>query len=128
MIKLQHIDHFVLTVVSVELTVAFYRDVLGMRPVTFGDGRTALEFGNHKINLHQAGAAFTPHARQPVPGSADVCLIVESVSDALEHVQEKGIDVFEGPVLRTGANGPITSIYFRDPDGNLIELAEYDDA
>ena len=120
MIKLQHIDHFVLTVVSVELTVAFYRDVLGMRPVTFGDGRTALEFGDHKINLHQAGAAFKPHARQPVPGSADVCLIVESVSDALEHVQEKGIDVFEGPVLRTGANGPITSIYFRDPDGNLI--------
>lgn len=126
MIKLQHIDHFVLTVASVELTAEFYRDVLGMRPVTFGEGRTALEFGAHKINLHEAGAEFKPHARQPVPGSADVCLIVESVSDALEHLQHKGVDVFEGPVPRSGANGVITSIYFRDPDGNLIELAEYD--
>ncbi len=127
MIKLQHIDHFVLTVASVERTSEFYRDVLGMRPVTFGDGRVALEFGRHKINLHAAGAEFTPHARHPLPGSADVCLIVESVSDALNHVQAMGVDVFEGPVPRTGAKGPITSIYFRDPDGNLIELAEYDD-
>jgi len=128
MIKLLQIDHFVLTVGSIDLTVEFYRDVLGMQPVTFGDGRVALEFGPHKINLHKAGAEFQPHARQPAPGSADVCLTVESISDALAHVQRKGIDVFEGPVPRTGANGAITSIYFRDPDGNLIELAEYDDA
>ncbi len=126
MIKLRHIDHFVLTVASVEPTAEFYRHVLGMQPVTFGEGRIALEFGAHKINLHEAGAEFKPHARQPVPGSADVCLIVDSVSDALEHVQRQGVDVFEGPVPRSGANGAITSIYFRDPDGNLIELAEYD--
>ncbi len=128
MIKLLHIDHFILTVASIDQTVDFYRDVLGMQPVAFGEGRVALEFGAHKINLHEAGAEFQPHARQPVPGSADVCLIVENVSDALAHVQKRGVDVFEGPVSRTGANGAITSIYFRDPDGNLIELAEYDDA
>ncbi len=128
MIKLLHIDHFVLTVASIEHTVDFYREVLGMQPVRFGEGRVALEFGAHKINLHQAGAEFQPHARQPVSGSADVCLIVESVSDAQAHVQDKGVDVFEGPVARTGAKGAITSIYFRDPDGNLIELAEYADA
>ncbi len=128
MIKLLHIDHFVLTVASIEHTVDFYREVLGMQPVQFGEGRVALEFGAHKINLHQAGSEFQPHARQPVSGSADVCLIVESVSDAQAHVQDNGVDIFEGPVARTGANGAITSIYFRDPDGNLIELAEYADA
>ncbi|NNF77752.1 MAG: VOC family protein [Rhizobiales bacterium] len=126
--KLLHIDHFVLTVASIGQTVNFYRDVLGMEPVTFAEGRVALEFGAHKINLHEAGAEFQPHARQTVPGSADVCLIVENISDALAHLHKKGIDVFEGPVPRTGAKGTITSIYMRDPDGNLIELAEYDDA
>lgn len=128
MIKLLHIDHFVLTVTSISRTVENYRDVLGMRPVVFGAGRTALEFGAHKINLHGAGAEFQPHARQPTPGSADVCLVVQSVADALSRLRSHGIDVFEGPVARTGARGPITSIYFRDPDGNLIELAEYEDA
>lgn len=128
MIKLLHIDHFVLTVASISQTADFYRDVLGMQPVTFGDNRVALEFGAHKINLHEAGAEYQPHAHQPVPGSADVCLIVQNVSDALAHVQRKGVEVFEGPVPRTGARGDITSIYFRDPDGNLIELAEYGDA
>lgn len=126
MIKLLKIDHLVLTVASIDRTVAFYTDVLGMQAVTFSGGRTALEFGAHKINLHQAGAEFVPHARKPEPGSADICLIVENISDALAQVQAKEVDVFEGPVARTGARGPITSIYFRDPDGNLIELAEYD--
>ena len=123
-----HIDHLVLTVSSIDRTVAFYRDMLGMQPVTFADNRVALEFGAHKINLHQAGAEFQPHAREPVPGSADICLVVQDVSEALAHLKTNGVDVFEGPVPRTGARGAITSIYFRDPDGNLIELAEYDDA
>ena len=126
MINVLSIDHFVLTVASVGRTVAFYKDNLGMEAVTFGAGRTALEFGEHKINLHEAGAEFSPHAQDPVRGSADVCLTVRSVSDALAHLQGKGVDVFDGPVPRTGAKGPILSIYFRDPDGNLIELAEYD--
>lgn len=126
MINVLSIDHFVLTVTSVARTVAFYKDNLGMEAVTFGEGRTALEFGEHKINLHEAGAEFSPHAQVPVPGSADVCLTVCSVSDALAHLEDNGVDVFEGPVPRIGANGPITSIYFHDPDGNLIELAEYD--
>ncbi len=128
MLKLLNIDHFVLTVASISRTVAFYRDMLGMTPVTFGEGRTALEFGPHKINLHEAGAEFQPHARNPAPGSADICLIVEDVAAAQAHLDSQGVDVFEGPVPRSGAQGAITSIYFRDPDGNLIELAEYDHA
>ncbi|MEM8688245.1 MAG: VOC family protein [Pseudomonadota bacterium] len=126
--KLLDLDHFVLTVASIEDTVAFYQDVLGMRPVTFQSGRFALEYGAKKINLHKAGEEFQPHAERPQPGSADLCFVVEDVARALSHVQAKGIEVFEGPVSRTGATGPITSIYFRDPDGNLIELAEYDHA
>lgn len=126
MIKLLTIDHFVLTVASISRTVAFYQETLGMTPVTFGQGRTALEFGSHKINLHEAGAEFTPHAGRPVPGSADICLIVDDVAAAMAHVEAAGVEVFEGPVPRTGAQGALTSIYFRDPDGNLIELAEYD--
>ncbi|MEM1200159.1 MAG: VOC family protein [Pseudomonadota bacterium] len=126
--KLLDLDHFVLTVASIEDTAAFYQDVMGMRPVTFQAGRTALEFGSKKINLHKAGEEFQPHAKRPEAGSADLCFVVEDVSAALAHVRSQGVEVLEGPVARTGAAGPITSIYFRDPDGNLIELSEYDDA
>jgi catechol 2,3-dioxygenase-like lactoylglutathione lyase family enzyme len=118
------LDHLVLTVADLEATVAFY-ERLGMRREEFGDGRIALHFGPHKINHHQAGAEFTPHARRPTPGSADVCLLVEGTLDAAERwLHESGIPVELGPVERTGATGPIRSLYVRDPDGNLVEVSE----
>ena len=94
--------------------------------VTFGMGRKALAFGQQKINLHQAGAEFDPKARNPAPGSADFCLITERpLAEIIRRLEAEGVKVEEGPVPRTGAAGPITSIYFRDPDGNLIEVARY---
>jgi catechol 2,3-dioxygenase-like lactoylglutathione lyase family enzyme len=97
-----------------------------MRPVTFGAGRRALEFGASKINLHQAGQEITPHAARPVPGSADLCLITTTPpGQILAHLSARHVPVEDGPVPRTGARGPITSIYIRDPDGNLIEIASY---
>ncbi|MEE8392823.1 MAG: VOC family protein [Rhodospirillales bacterium] len=120
------IDHIVLTVKDVEETCGFYKRVLGMTPVTFDDGRRALAFGNHKINLHPAGREFDPKAARPTPGSADICLITATpVLDVITRLEECGVDIEEGPVRRTGAVGPITSVYFRDPDGNLIEVANY---
>ena len=124
--RIGRIDHLVLTVDDVARTVAFYVDVLGMTETTFGPDRTALTFGSSKINLHQRGREFEPRAATPTPGSADVCLIVD---DSLEVVVAEltaiGIVIEEGPVQRTGARGPITSVYIRDPDGNLIELSNY---
>ena len=122
---IDRIDHFVLTVASVEASCAFYRDVLGFEVVTFGEGRKALCFGAQKINLHQAGAEFEPKAARPVPGSADFCLIAAEPLDAvIAHLQACSVPVEEGPVKRTGAQGPIRSVYIRDPDGNLVEIAE----
>jgi catechol 2,3-dioxygenase-like lactoylglutathione lyase family enzyme len=122
-IRLAHIDHLVLTVADIEATVAFYAR-LGMERVTFGDGRTALAFGDAKINLHQAGREFDPKARRPVPGSEDFCLIAETPVDRIAaHLVACGIALEAGPVRRTGATGPILSLYLRDPDGNLVELA-----
>jgi catechol 2,3-dioxygenase-like lactoylglutathione lyase family enzyme len=122
--RIDHLDHLVLTVADIEATVAFYRDVLGMRPETFGDGRSALHFGDSKINLHRAGHEFEPKARHPTPGSADVCLIA---ADALEEVRRElaaqGVAVEEGPVERAGARGRLRSVYLRDPDGNLVEIS-----
>ena len=104
----------------------FYQRVLGMRPATFGAGRRALEFGTSKINLHQAGQEITPHAARPTRGSADLCLITTTPpEEVLDHLGAQHVPVEDGPVLRTGARGPITSIYIRDPDGNLIEIASY---
>ncbi|HVX43763.1 MAG TPA: VOC family protein [Mycobacteriales bacterium] len=124
--RIDRLDHFVLTVADIEETVRFYRDVLGMRPETFGAGRIALRFGNSKINLHQRGREFEPKAERPEPGSADLCFIVdEPVADVLRELSEAGIAVEEGPVERTGATGTILSCYLRDPDGNLIELSNY---
>jgi catechol 2,3-dioxygenase-like lactoylglutathione lyase family enzyme len=127
-IEIERLDHLVLTVADLERTVAFYRDVLGMRPMTFGDGRRALGFGPHKINLHQAGHEFEPKARRPIPGSADICLIaVSPLLDVTERLAALGVAVEDGPVARTGALGPMMSVYLRDPDGNLLEISRYDD-
>lgn len=93
--------------------------------MTFGDGRTALAFGDQKINLHPSDGPFTPKAAQPTPGSADLCFVVRSLKEAMDRIAAAGIAVEEGPVARTGAIGPITSVYVRDPDGNLLEFSEY---
>jgi catechol 2,3-dioxygenase-like lactoylglutathione lyase family enzyme len=120
------LDHLVLTVTDLDQATGFYQRVLGMRPVTFGAGRRAVEFGPCKINLHQAGQEHTPHAARPAPGSADLCLITATPpGQVLAHLQAERVSVEEGPVTRTGAQGPITSIYIRDPDGNLVEIASY---
>lgn len=129
MIMLDRLDHLVLTVADIEATTTFYRDVLGCEVVTFGKGRTALEFGQQKINLHQAGREFEPKANRPMPGSADLCLILATPLDAaIEALEAAGVPIVEGPVDRTGAMGPIRSVYIRDPDQNLIELSCYEDA
>ncbi|XP_071425510.1 glyoxalase domain-containing protein 5 isoform X2 [Pithys albifrons albifrons] len=123
---IQRLDHLVLTVKSIEDTVAFYSKVLGMEVVTFKGNRKALRFGNQKLNLHEAGKELEPKARHPVPGSADLCLITQQpLEKLLDHLKACGVVIEEGPVARTGAVGPITSIYFRDPDENLIEVSRY---
>jgi catechol 2,3-dioxygenase-like lactoylglutathione lyase family enzyme len=126
MIRLERLDHLVLTVADVDQTLDFYGRVLGMEPVTFGAGRRALRFGPHKINLHQAGNEIDPKAARPTPGSADLCLVSATpIEEVLRHLVGCGVPIEEGPVARTGAQGPITSVYFRDPDGNLIEVSTY---
>jgi catechol 2,3-dioxygenase-like lactoylglutathione lyase family enzyme len=124
--RIDRLDHLVLTVASIEASCAFYEGTLGMTVVRFGQGRTALAFGAQKINLHLAGSEFVPHAQHPVPGSADVCFItLVPLADAMAHVRAQGVDILEGPVDRTGATGPMRSFYFRDPDANLIEVSNY---
>ena len=124
--QIDRLDHLVLTVASVDVTVDFYTRVLGMQAVTFGAGRIALNFGTSKINLHQAGREFEPKARRPTPGSADLCLVVsEDIPLVLAELAAAGLPIEEGPVERTGALGPMTSCYLRDPDQNLIELSYY---
>lgn len=124
MLQISHLDHLVLTVQTLEATCQFYHQVLGMTVIPFDAGRLALQFGAQKINLHLAGAEFAPHARQPQPGSADLCLLLATpLSEAIAYLQALNIPILEGPVQRTGATGPIQSIYLHDPDGNLIELA-----
>jgi catechol 2,3-dioxygenase-like lactoylglutathione lyase family enzyme len=123
-VQIRAVDHVVITVSDVEATVAFY-ERLGMQRETFGVDRTALRFGSQKLNLHLAGAEFEPHARYPRPGSADLCLLVEgSLEQVRDELATAGIPVELGPVERTGATGPIRSLYLRDPDGNLLELSE----
>lgn len=124
MVRIARLDHLVLTVNDVEVSVKFYAEVLGMQPVTFGNGRRALAFGNQKINLHPATAPVVPHAKVPTRGSADLCFIAETPLEAvIQHLAACGVAVEDGPVPRTGATGPIRSVYFRDPDGNLIEVS-----
>ncbi|KAA0574272.1 VOC family protein [Azospirillum sp. Sh1] len=124
--RIARIDHLVLTVASIEATCAFYSDVLGMEVVTFAGGRRALSFGAQKINLHEVGREFEPKAARPTAGSGDFCLIADTpLEEVIAHLQVRGIAIEEGPVNRTGATGPIRSVYFRDPDDNLVEIANY---
>jgi catechol 2,3-dioxygenase-like lactoylglutathione lyase family enzyme len=121
---IDRIDHLVLTVHDIDATCAFYTRVLGMQAVTFEAGRTALAFGSQKINLHQAGHEFEPKALHPTSGSGDLCLITDlPLGEVIAHIQSCGVAIEEGPVQRSGAIGPIESIYLRDPDGNLIEIS-----
>ena len=123
--RIKQLDHFVLTVADVEKTAVFYTTVLGMKRVTFGNGRIALLFGNQKINLHQAGNEFEPKAECPTPGSADLCFIIGTpLEQAMAQIVAHGVTIIKGPVERTGASGQLNSFYFRDPDDNLIELSE----
>ncbi len=124
--KALRVDHLVLTVANIEKTAAFYESVLGMEKVVFGDNRVALVFGEQKINLHQHHHEFEPKAQQVMPGSADICLIVDTPSgQVVEHLKRNRVEIIEGPVQRTGALGAIDSVYFRDPNGNLIEVSTY---
>ncbi len=124
--NIEAIDHIVLTVTDIDVTRAFYSQVLGMRVKRFGGGRWGICFGSQKINLHQSGKEFEPKAKKPTPGSADLCFITElSLSKVIEQLTVHGVAIVEGPVQRTGAVGAILSVYFRDPDGNLIEVSTY---
>lgn len=120
---IDRLDHLVLTVAS----VAFYTRVLGFAKTTFGAGRTGLSFGSQKINLHPVGSAIEPRAMRPTPGSADLCFVTAApIERVIAHLNVCGVAIVEGPARRTGALGPMTSVYFRDPDGNLVEVASYD--
>ena len=124
--KVQSLDHLVLTVADPRRTLDFYARVLGMEPFVFGEGRRALHFGPQKINLHEVGREIRPHARAATAGSADLCFVVDTpVEGGLAHLEQEGVEVELGPVDRTGARGPIRSVYVRDPDGNLVELSSY---
>lgn len=128
LMKIDHLDHLVLTVKNIAATCKFYSNVLGMQVETFGADRTALCFGSQKINLHEMGREFDPKAHRPTPGSADLCFITRTpLRDVIQQLQLNGIERIEGPVLRTGAMGRIESVYFRDPDMNLIEVSKYVD-
>lgn len=128
MFSITHIDHLVLTVKDIPTTLEFYARVLGMQAIQFmgtdNNERVALKFSNHKINLHQAGKEFLPHAHNATPGSADLCLTTETdLKQAMAYVRECNVEIIEGPVKRTGATGKLLSFYIRDPDLNLIEIS-----
>jgi catechol 2,3-dioxygenase-like lactoylglutathione lyase family enzyme len=126
MVQIDRIDHIVITAFDLERTIDFYTRVLGMEAITFAGGRRALAFGRQKINLHQAGREFEPKALKPTPGAIDLCFITEGPLDEVAaHLAACGVKIAEGPVEKTGALGPMQSIYFRDPDGNLIEVSRY---
>lgn len=121
-----HLDHLVLTTVDVEACKHFYTQVMGMRLETFGEGRLAFRFGRQKINVHERGKEFEPKAHVPVPGALDLCFVASRpLDEVIEHLQACQWPIAEGPVARTGAVGPIRSVYVRDPDLNLIEISEY---
>jgi catechol 2,3-dioxygenase-like lactoylglutathione lyase family enzyme len=129
MLKIDRIDHVVLTVFDIERTLDFYQRVLGMEPVTFAGGRRGLAFGRQKLNLHQAGHEFEPKALRPAPGTMDFCLVTETpLAEVMETLKSHGVVIIAGPVDKTGAMGPIKSVYFRDPDGNLVEVSNYAEA
>ncbi len=124
--KIETIDHLVLTVNNTEVTCNFYCYVLSMEVVTFGNCRKALQSGSFKINLHEFGNEFEPKANHPTCGSVDICFITNTpLPQVQEHIAACGVEIIAGPVTRTGAIGAIESIYLRDPDGNLIEVSNY---
>ena len=126
-VTIDRIDHLVLTVADTDATCDFYGRVLGMEKVVFAGGRVALSFGRQKINLHPAGNEYDPRAKNPAPGSGDFCLITETpLAQVMVHLEDSGVEIIEGPVTKTGAQGSITSVYFRDPDENLVEVSNYD--
>ena len=124
--KIDSIDHVVLTVKDIGATCDFYEKVLGMEVVTFGENRKALSFGSQKINLQQLGRESTLRAEKPTPGSADVCFVTSApLSDVVAHLNACSVNLIGGPVERIGARGLMMSVYFRDPDMNLIEVSNY---
>lgn len=125
-ITIDRLDHLVLTVRDVAATCRFYEAVLGMRRETFAEGRVALHYGRQKINLHPYPSPIEPKAEDPRPGTADLCFVTETPLDTvIAHLNACDVEIICGPVERSGALGPITSVYLRDPDGNLIELSNY---
>lgn len=125
-ISISRLDHLVLTVRDIPATCAFYKRVLGMEAIEFAGARVALGFGIQKINLHPAGNEYEPRADSPTPGSGDLCFITEMPIDAVvAHLESERIEIIEGPCPRTGATGQLLSVYFRDPDNNLIEVSNY---
>ena len=121
---LEKLDHLVLPVSDVDAIAAFYTNCLGMEKRVFGEGRVALHFGDQKINLHPAGWDYVPKAKVSTAGTGDLCFIVSEPVEVLQaELIQKGVEIIEGPVFRTGASGRLRSIYIRDPDGNLIELS-----
>jgi catechol 2,3-dioxygenase-like lactoylglutathione lyase family enzyme len=125
---IDRIDHFVLTVRDIGATCDFYERALGMQREVFGEGRTALKFGLQKINLHPAGREYEPKATHPAVGGGDFCLITRTpIADVVAHLEDAGVVLELMPSTRTGATGPINSVYFRDPDGNLVEVSNYAD-
>lgn len=126
MIKPSHIDHFVMPCKNVEAIADFYERALDMRREMFGDGRLALHFGNQKINLQPAGGFDGLRAMNHLSGTQDFCLIADTpIDDVKQTLEARGVEIIEGPVTRTGAAGPITSVYLRDPEGNLVEIANH---
>ena len=126
--KITGLDHLVLTVRDLERTCDFYRRILGMGVIVFGEGRRALTFGNQKINLHQAGREFKPNAEAAAPGTGDLCFVTETpIDEVVATLNEFLVPIELGPVPRTGARGNITSVYCRDPDQNLIEISRYEE-
>lgn len=126
-VHIKHLDHLVLTVADIDVACDFYGRVLGMEKIVFGiPARVALGFGEHKINLHPIVNDFDTKADRPTPGSADFCLITDTpVADVIDHLADCDVNVIAGPVAKNGAMGPLSSVYFRDPDGNLIEVSNY---
>ena len=122
----KNVDHLVLTVKSVSDSENFYCDILGMKKKTFGEGRVAFHFGNQKINLHPTEKIIDPLVKHTSPGSSDLCLVFKNpIEEISEMLREKGVNILAGPSVRTGALGPVWSVYCYDADENLIELSSY---
>ncbi|HEU5179090.1 MAG TPA: VOC family protein [Burkholderiales bacterium] len=123
---IERVDHVVLTTRDLEACIRFYTEVLGMKLERFFENRLALKFGTQKINLHEWGREFTPRAHVAVPGSLDLCFIASIPLDqVVARLTAAKVKIIEGPVAKTGAQGPIRSVYVRDPDLNLVEISVY---